>query len=91
MWADYMHVNIHVLPILQILLFYKVIVPKDIHDMARHPYGQSPETTELLRKNVQTSKQMYPDEPCMHSRLLGSVYKQVCVWCLFCVCAHMHI
>lgn len=59
--------------------------------MARHPYGQSPETTELLRKNVQTSKQMYPDGPCMHSRLLGSVYKQVCVWCVFCVCAHMHI
>lgn len=28
MWADYMHVNIHILPILQILLFYKVIVPK---------------------------------------------------------------
>lgn len=53
--------------------------------MARHPYGQSPETTELLRKNVQTSKQMYPDGLCMHSRLLGSVYKQVCVWCVFSV------
>lgn len=89
MWADYMHVNIHVLPILQILLFYKVIVPKDIHDMARHPYGQSPETTELLRKNVQTNV----SRRTMHAFTLAWLCVQagVCVVSFLCVCTHAYM